>query len=34
MVCLSFITAWVVPLPSGDTKHSLFDVGPFPCESV
>ena len=28
MVCLSFITAWVVLRPSGDTKHSLFDVGP------
>jgi len=27
MVCLSFITAWVVLQPSGDTKHSLFDVG-------
>ncbi len=28
MVCLGFITAWVALLPSRDTKHSLFDVGP------
>ena len=26
MVCLSFITTWVVLLTSGDTKHSLFDA--------
>lgn len=35
MVCLSFIAAWVVLLPSRDTKHSLFDVQARPeCESV
>lgn len=28
MVCLSFIAAWLVLLPSGDTKHSLSDVRP------
>lgn len=34
MVCLSFIAAWVVLLPSRDTKHSLFVVWPVLCESA